>query len=327
MDSKRTWGVWPMILILAILLSLTICAWGVYEFSQSRGLWVLLGGLLAVVMVLCAWTVGLRIGSGSRTLDGAIRQMNSLVAERLEQFSVMLNLISEQQLLSERTKMVAFRDKDRDAVNRAIREELARGQYDAALLLVNDMEAAFGYKQDAEGLRGEIAQLRDENIRRTVAEASVQIDRSCTSEKWDEALELAQQLQATFPDHELTRQLPEQILQRKESVKQQLLARWKDAVARKDIDGSVDILRQLDLYVTAEEVAELKDGALEIFKARIERLRERFKEDVQERKWAEAIQVGEDIVTEFPTSRIAQEVRDMMDTLRERAAEESGTLA
>lgn len=44
---------------------------------------------------------------------------------------------------------------------------------------------------------------------------------------------------------------------------------------------------------------------------------------MREKRWAEAQHVGQDIVQEFPTSKLAQEVRDMLQTLGERAREES----
>jgi len=48
------------------------------------------------------------------------------VNERLQYISVLLNQVSEQQLISERAKGIAFRESERDALRRAIREEMHR---------------------------------------------------------------------------------------------------------------------------------------------------------------------------------------------------------
>lgn len=318
MSEYKAVRVWPYFVVVIVFLVLIATLGG----RASLGVLIAASGL---VLTLLTWSICRKIESSARRSEGNLSDITNLVSERMEQFSVMLNLISEQQLISERAKAVAFRDKDYEALHRAIREEMARGQYDAALLLVNDVENSFGYKQESEQLRAEIAQLRDAATRRIATEAIAQIDRDCSAEKWDQALGLADRLAATYPGHEMVVPLRQQVLQRKEAVKQVLLQRWRDAVARKDIDGSIDILRQLDIYVTAEEVSQLRDGALEIFKARIERLRERFKKSVHEKNWADAIEVGQDILADFPTSKLAQEVREMMDMLQTRKAEESAT--
>src|SRR5690606_23562519 len=86
-----------------------------------------------------------------------LAQINTMLTDRLEQTSIMLNLISEQQLLSDQAKRVAFREKDRDALRRAIQEEIARCDWEAASMLVNDIEEEFGYRQEALRFREEIA--------------------------------------------------------------------------------------------------------------------------------------------------------------------------
>lgn len=323
MDQQSRFGLPSLLFLVALVIALTLSGFGIYHYRAYTSYSFLLAGAVSVILTLVSYAVSRQISHSFGRAATTWEELNSTFVERMEQFSVMLNLISEQQLISERAKAVAFRDKDHEALLRATREEMARGQYDAALLLVADMENAYGDRQEAQQLRGEVAQLRDAQIRRIAAEAIAQIDRDCSAEKWDQALDLADRLAATYPGHEMTISLRQQVLQRKDAVKQALLQRWREAVARKDIDGSIDILRQLDIYVTAEEVSQLRDGALEIFKARIERLRERFKKSVQDRIWSEAIEVGQDILADFPTSKLAQEVRDMMDMLQAKRAEES----
>jgi len=45
-----------------------------------------------------------------------------------------------------------------------------------------------------------------------------------------------------------------------------------------------------------------------------------FKLLLQDHQWQEAIDVGEQIVRDFPNTRMAQEVREVMDTLKQRVA-------
>lgn len=323
MNQRKPFGMASVIFAFALLIAIVLTVLGVLYYLQTQSYVPLLAGIVSMIVTLVAYGVGCQTSSALREWSDSWHEFTTQVNERLQQFSVMINLLSEQQLISERAKSIAFRDKDHDALNRAIREEMAKGEYDAALLLVNDAESMFGYKQEADQFRAEIAQLRDTGIRRDVQDSIAQIEREISAERWDEALALAEKTAAQYPGHEMTVNLPDQVRQRKESVKQQLLQRWRDAVARKDVDESVQLLRTLDIYVTPEEVSQLKDGALEIFKARIERLREQFTRSVHEKRWNEAQQVGQDIIQEFPTSKLAQEVRENMETLRTRAREEA----
>jgi uncharacterized protein with HEPN domain len=44
-----------------------------------------------------------------------------------------------------------------------------------------------------------------------------------------------------------------------------------------------------------------------------------FRLAVQDRQWAEAARVGDRIIAEFPNTRMAAEIRDVIDGLRQRA--------
>ena len=100
-----------------------------------------------------------------------------------------------------------------------------------------------------------------------------------------------------------------------------MLDSWNDAVTRHDVDGSIEILKQLDTYLTPKEAEGMQETARHIFREKLNTLGKQFATAVQEHRWAEAIRVGDAIVRDFPNTRIAQEVREKMDVLRKRAAE------
>src|SRR6185295_7427002 len=107
--------------------------------------------------------------------DATCKQLEEVFTplnERVEQLSVMLNLISEQQLLSDRAKSVAFREKDREALRRAIQEDIGRQDFEAAITLADEMERVFGYRGEAERLRQQISERKNENVRRAVSEST-----------------------------------------------------------------------------------------------------------------------------------------------------------
>lgn len=318
-SSSLTW-----VFVLAMLFAVAVLALGAVV-GVRQGQWAMLAaGCVSVVAVIVAWAMALQLAIVHGQSQTAWEQFNTTFTERMEQFSVMLNVISEQQLLSDRGKAVAYRDKDREALHRAIREETAGQHYDAAMLLVSDMENAFGYKQEAEQLRAEINQSRDNVIRRIATDARVRIDHACNSEKWDDALAEANRLSTLYPGHELTAGLPDEVQSRKDQFKRHLLDSFRDAIGRKDEESAMALLNQMDMYLTADEVREIRETAKGVLKARIEGYRERYTACVREGKWRDAIRIAEDIIAEFPTSKLAGEVSGMMETLLSRASEPVG---
>ena len=245
----------------------------------------------------------------------------------MEQVAAQLTLVTENQLLSDRTKSLAFREKDREAVRKAVGEEINRQDWDAALALVNDMDTAFGYKAEADRLRQEINERRSAIVQRQIAEHRAAIDRYVDAEAWGQALQEAQNALATFPDNPTVLQLPEEIEERRAALKKKLTDSWQEAVNRHDVDGSIEILKHLDVYLTPAEAEGMQEAARGVFKEKINLLRTQFTLAVQNHRWYEALRLGETIVTEFPNSRMAQEVKDMQEMLKQRAGEENAAAA
>lgn len=312
------------IFAITLVLALAVFGVGIYLVAQGLGYAMLAGGCVAIVAVLVAWPVARSLHE-ARSVDQQYQQdLITTLRERLEQISIMLNMMSEQQLLSDRARAVAFREKDRDALRRAIQEEIARSDWEAATGLINDMERQFGYKQEAERFREEIRGRRNETVRKQINEAVAIIDRHIRGEQWSEAQREAERLGQLFPEDEQVRRLPADIDARRQAHKRQLLDSWQDAVNRHDIDGGIEILKQLDMYLTPQEAESLQESARGVFKEKLNNLRTQFTLAVQDHQWAEAVRLGEAIITEFPNTRIAQEVREKMNTLRQRAESGSG---
>src|SRR5881394_2956768 len=134
-------------------MALAIFGVGLYLAVQQQSWAILAAGCVSLVGVLIAWPVTQVLSEFRQMAVSREDEMANVLSDRLQQISVMLNMISEQQLLSDRAKSVAFREKDRDALRRAIQEEIANRDFEAALVLAGDMENVFGYKQEAQGLR------------------------------------------------------------------------------------------------------------------------------------------------------------------------------
>jgi hypothetical protein len=310
---------------LGLAVALVLTGAGAYV-AVTRNEWALLaGGGVALAIVATVWQVAAGMVGSSKAMAARGAGYSAQLGERVEQICVMLNTISDQQLLSDRAKSVAYRDKDSEALRRAIREEIAKQNYESAAILVDEMERTFGYAVEAESFRNELQQRKDERLRKQVGEAMNGVDRLVREERWPDAFREADRLRERFPNLDSVKLLPKEIELRRNARKKQLMADWTDAINRHDNDASIEALKRLDPYLLPAEAEQMQETVRGVFKEKLAGLRTKFSLAVQDHRWAEAVRLGEQISAEFPNSRIATEVNQSMDALRKRAAEEPET--
>ena len=307
--------------VVALLLAVGLAAFGGYEYHRAHETGLLGLGVLGIVTVLVTWPLAARFGT--------IRVGEALtpVYERLEQFSIILHEMSEQQLLSEQAKTVAYREKDREALRRAIREDLAKKDWEAALALVEEMDNRFGYKQEAEQVRAEINQQFAEHIRRQVHQTRAVIERYTAQQQWAAAQREADRMAEQFPTNGDAAALTTEIEAARQRYKNKLLTDYNDMIAKKDVDGAIATVKQLDFYLTPEEGAGMSDSVRGVFRDKQTQLREALTEFIHRGDWARAHATGEEIVRDFPNTQMAREVKDKLESLKQRAQEAAGTPA
>jgi hypothetical protein len=314
--SSFTW-----VYVVAAAAALGIFGLGLYHILQRPESWTMIAaGCVCLVAVAITWPIASSLSAAVSAQDSA-EEMGNRVNQRLEQMVTLMGRISEQQLLSDRARSVAFRDKDREAIRQAINEELLQGEWEAALGLADQFEKAFGSKTEADRFRTEITQRRNEGMRQQITDVMQVIDRHVKGEQWSAALREAEKLLGQLPNNDQVKRIPQEIENRRQSHKQQLIQTWHEASARHDWDGAIEILRQLDPYLTPAEAESMQETVRGIFKEKLNNMGSQFALLVRERKWTDAIQLGEQIQADFPNSRIAQEVKEKMDSLRTRASE------
>jgi hypothetical protein len=147
-----------------------------------------------------------------------------------------------------------------------------------------------------------------------------EVDQHVRAERWGEASNAADRIAGLYPEDEEARRLPQEVRSRREQHKKRLLASWHEAVNRKDTDGGIEILKQLDAYLTPGEAQSLQESARGVFKDKLDHLRQEFTAAVQADHWNQALELAETIISDFPNTRIAQEVGEKLETLRQRAA-------
>jgi hypothetical protein len=231
----------------------------------------------------------------------------------------LLGQIAQGVRLSDAAKEIAFRDTDRMELAEAILAKLHQHDFDATYAMIDAMSRRTAYKDLAEHLRSTTDKYRsateDERIKQIIAH----IDKLCEQYHWSQAAAVIERFVKTFPRSEKAQAAAGDFRQRKDKRKRELLAAWDNAVKRQETDRSLDILKELDQYLTPTEGLALQESASSVFRTKLHNLGVQFSLAIAEKRWQTALGTGQQIVQDFPNSRMAHEIRSKMDILHERA--------
>lgn len=221
--------------------------------------------------------------------------------------------------LSEAAKRVLHRREERDLLCSAIEQDIQDEDWEAAMVLVRELAERFGYRADAEEFRARIEHARAETLDRSVSEAMSTLDKLLAERRWGEAHREAARIERLYPDSPRVDNLGAYVDQARRQFKIELERKFLTAAQRDEVDRAMELLKQLDEYLTESEAEQLREVARGVVSKARENLGARFKLLIEDKEWADAVRVGERIMTEFPNTRMAEEVREMIDALRARA--------
>ena len=82
----------------------------------------------------------------------------------------------------------------------------------------------------------------------------------------------------------------------------------------------MELIKQIDRHFTRQEAEALVEIARGVIHRKKDNLVVRYKLAVHDKEWGTAVDIGEQIIREFPNGQAAKDVRRHMDVLRERAS-------
>ncbi len=269
-------------------------------------------GLLAMVLsvVLAPASVG---------LVHLVRDVRK-TREELNAATLALRSLGEQAALSDDARRVLHRTRERTLLRRAIEEDIAAEDWDAALVLSSELADRFGYRQDAEDFRRRIDRARLVTLEHQLDSAISQLEDLVLHRQWDEAQREAARIARAFPDAPRAQNAPERIRREVERFKVDLERQFLEAAEDERVDEAMELLKRLDLHLTEDEAAPFREVARGVIGKARDNLGAKFKLAVRDKRWVEAANHGERIIAEFPNSQMAAEVRELLDGIRERAA-------
>ena len=281
-------------------------AWAVFMVTATAGLAISFFFLLIYLHKLHA--AGLSISEELIRLQTGQKQNEAVLTH-----------ISENLLLCDAIKSVAFREKDRAVLLDAIKQDIGKKQWESATILINELEQRFGCREEAIKLREQIQQERYSVIQKKIDSVLEHVESLWLIHNYADAEKEIAKLIQLYPDNELALKMQGQSQQRRDEHKKELFARWDEAVKNNDIDQGVDILNLLDSYLSPEEAAAMEESARNVFRAKLHNMGVQFSLFVTGKKWNQALKVGLEIIAEYPNSRMAQEVQEKLKILEEKA--------
>lgn len=306
--------------ILAMLGALLLIGIGLVRPGTWAGGWMVVGGAFVLFAAITLMTGMALLLKMEVTLARELAETREL-RQALANQTGTLESIARNTQLSDAAKSVVYREQEVETLRTVIRTGILQQQWEPTISLIDEMERRFGYEEAAKSMRAELEEARRDAIQSKLNEAIDLIEGHFKAHEWERARTEIDRLIHALPSDARVISLQDRMKVLQEDHKQELKLAWDEAVRRSDTDHAIEILRELDQYLSPSEAEALRVSARDVFKEKLLQLGVQFRFAVTERRWQDAVTVGLQLVRDFPNARMAAEVREALDTLRERAAQ------
>ena len=292
----------PTLLLLA-LASLILGGIGVKFIETPWGGPVLTGAIVGFIGCLAAVPFARR---------------HAVTSERLASMHAIAENALDQATLSDAAKRMLNREKELDLLRMVIEQDIAAANFDAALHLVGELTSHFGLLEEAESLRTRIDDASRAKVQQRIALGVQEVNQALREGDYDAARVVATRLGRLFPDNPAVQELDERVRVFRRQHAAGLATSLDAARAEDRLDDAMRLLAELDQTVDSDEAKRLAPIAKAIIDRHRENIAERFRTALEERRWADALALGESITECYPNSRMAIEASTMLDDLRQR---------
>jgi hypothetical protein len=314
---------WQFVIIYIALIAVVLLAViaDIFLPPEQGGKILQLVWLLAALVLLA--TVILILSKTFKILSSLAENGAKLekATETLEKNRSVLMQINQNTRLSEVAKAIAFRDADIQSLREAVFDKLQQQDFDAAYEIIDEVARHIEYRSLAELLRTQANNYHDATDAERVNQVIAHIEKLFDSSQWAKASAQIERLIRDFPKSDNAKAMRQKLLDKKEERKKILLNAWDDAVKRQATDRGLDILRELDLYLTPNEGLALQEAAKDVFRNKLHNLGVQFSLAVSGKQWEKAIEAGEQIIRDFPNSRMAEEIYEKWDILKQKVGQ------
>ncbi len=288
---------------------------GVMLTDQS---WMLFG-ILGLIVSLT--TLPIALAARARNAQGETEQAIDAdkIRTQLKHLNDSIDRLNENIILSDDARRVINRRPERDLLCKAIQEDIDLADWDAGLVLVRELAERFGYREEAEEFRAKIQIAKLENNESKLIKAIHNLDVLIEERRWDAAMTEAARVSRVYHDSPQAQGLRHRVESSRERYKLDIERRFLLAAQEERLDQAMELLKEMDQYLTEHEAQQFQEVARGVIGKARENLGVQFKLAINDKAWDRATSVGQRIIEEFPNSRMADEVRMMIDSLRKRA--------
>jgi len=307
---------WHIAIICAALLIVFMLSLFTDVFQKTetmRPLVLLLGALVFLSALLAMLSRVFKILDALRDNSAKLEEVTGALGE----ISTGLAQINQSTRVSETAKAIAYRESDSVALREAVFEKLQQQDFDAAKEIIDEIAERPEYKELAEELKDQAKKYRAATVQERINQSIEHIEKLLENYQWVQGSVQIERLIEAYPDSEEAKVMRQKLLDRKQGRKRELLAAWDDAITRKETDHSLEILKELDLYLTPNEGLALQEAARDVFRTKLHNLGVQFSIAVTEKRWEQALEIGQKITRDFPNSKMAEEISRKLDVLRQ----------
>lgn len=280
-------------------------------------LWLLAGALLTASFAVALFALLLSCSKIIALSKDSSEQIET-AAEIAERNHDALTQIAKTIGLSDAAKVVIFRDKEMSQLREAVLAALHEHDFDSTNTMIEFLSTHPRYADLSLQLRQLADQYQNATEDEQVNQTIEYIYELCKNHNWDRANSEVERLRQAFPKSAKAEAIGDKIRELKTTRKMDLLKEWDQAVKNDNTDQSLEILKELDLYLTANEGLALQESASEIFKSKLHNLGLEFTLAVSNKQWQHALTTGQQIIDDFPNSRMAHEINGKMHILKEK---------
>ena len=300
-------------LVIVFLLSVFTDIFQTAETNRMRLLVIMLGVLIILSALLAMLSRVFKIVDTLQSFSAKLKELTGA----LEKIHAGLAQINHSTRISEAAKAIAFRDADRQSLREAVFEKLQQQDFNAAQEIIDEIAKRPEYQELAEELRAQAEKYHTVNNQERMNQVVAHIGKLLDDCQWVRASAQIEGLIKAYPDFERAKSMRQILLDKKQERKKILLAAWDDAVRQRETDRSLEILKELDLYLTPNEGLALQEAARDAFRTKLHNLGVQFSIAVAEKRWTSALGVGQQIITDFPNSRMSEEIRGKLEVLKQ----------
>ena len=309
------------LLFAGLLLAAMAAAIAVIIFQNSYFL-LPAAALLTIALLVGFFAILLLTYENVRSIKNSSEKLDSII-EMTNRNRNMFAQIAHGVLLSDAAKTIAFRDNDRMQLAEAVLAKLYQHDFNATAEMIDAIAQRTEYADLARQLTQTAQKFKDATEEGKINQIISHITKLAEQYHWAQATAATDRLLKAFPESEKAQQMSQKLRELKDKRKAKLLAEWDEAVKKKDTDYSLEILKELDQYLTPTEALALQESASSVFRTKLHNLGVQFSVEITEKKWSKAVETGRQIISDLPNSRMAREIHSKMEILKENAGQKN----